>query len=255
MQTLKTSKSYRIQLTGGQLLWVGALSVMSLGVSFYLGLATGNSLRLPANNTVLQVSGGGFPLQTDNIKTSGQSVATLTPEQLGFFNKLDEEGRSQKNKTVISAEKLAEITKTTSRLQQEVSKNEDALNTEGNDAVLRLKKIEKTPKSPEKKINNNINTSVSSNTTRRPATLVQAKQVGVFTLQVFTSSNKKKAEELVKRLIESGYLEAYLQSFENSEKKVLYRVRVAKTDRSSVESIADKIKKLSYIEHVQIRRL
>jgi len=247
-------KSYRIQLTGGQLLWVSVLSFMSLGVSFYLGLVTGNSLRSPVNDVLQQ-----------SVKESANVNTSLSPEQLEFFNSLD---NTQKQKTVLSSKKLDKIKETTLRLQKDVLKGKTIENKKSQTEVS----VEQVPETSERvsveqesikqekeltEPKPKIDTEVveTKEVIRSSPALIEAKQVDLFTLQVFTSSNREKAEKLVKRLIESGYFDAYLQPFENEEKKVLYRVRIAKINKSSAESLAEKIKKLGYIEHVQIRRL
>ena len=85
--------------------------------------------------------------------------------------------------------------------------------------------------------------------------VVTVNSTGTYTLQVFTSNNKKKAETLVKRLKENGYLEAYLNPYVSDDNQNLFRVRVGKVSKESAETLAVKLKQLDYIENVQITRL
>ncbi|MBF0276768.1 MAG: SPOR domain-containing protein [SAR324 cluster bacterium] len=234
----KKQKSYRTQFSGAQLLVLVCLVGMSLLISFYLGLVTGKSLR-----TVNETS-----LAAQTQKKEAAQSKPLSPEELEFFNSLD--SKKQEKKKSFSTDQLEKLRKNTERLSQEQQPVKKDL-SQG---------------SPPQKTSQMLQTPTSSGKDKKvepaaiktpPTTMpkVTVTSTGTYTLQVFTSSNKKKAETLVKRLKEGGYLEAYLNPYVNAEKQTLYRVRVGKTNKESAESLAIKLKALEFIENVQITRL
>ncbi len=230
MNSQKKQKSYRTQFTGAQLLGLVSLVGLSLLISFYLGVITGKSFRPDAEVTLSS--------QTAKQKTTPSKP--LTPEELEFFNSLDP--KDQQQKTSFNTNQIEKLRKKTESLQkQQPAKTtpppakETAITTQTSQTPsLPITKPTKPP---------------------APPPVVTVKTAGIYTLQVFTSSNKQRAETLVKRLKESGYLEAYLNPYVTEDKQTLYRVRVGKTNKDSAESLANKLKQLDFIETVQITRL
>lgn len=220
----KKQTSYRIHFSVSQFASLGVLFSLSLIFSFYLGLVTGKSIR-PSNEIA------------SFQKAKTKENATLPAEQLSFFKSI--EGESEKKNT-FSTEQLEKLKNTTDR----ITKKQVLAKQEKTPPPPPLPKQE-TPKTKPKVATQNPT----------PTPLVAAKKTGTYTLQVFTSGNKKTAETWVKRLKESGYLEAYLHSYVTENQKTLYRVRIAKTSKTSAESLAGKLQQLDFIDHVQITRL
>ncbi|MBF0289029.1 MAG: SPOR domain-containing protein [SAR324 cluster bacterium] len=240
MQPHKKQKSYQVLLSGKQLLWISLLSFTSLVICFYLGFVSGKSSRPPLESS--PISQQLTPLTAEK--------ATLSPEKLSFFemDSSAKEQEIQKKAEVFNLNQLEQLKQKTNLLQNEQKKRMETENTpsatiqksEKPTIVKQQKPTSKEPGPVQKQPN---------------PPLVEAKSMDFYTLQVFTSSDKEKAEMLVRRLKERGYLDAYLNPYTTTDKKQLYRVRVAKTDKKTVESLAIKIKKLDFIEHVQVTRL
>lgn len=226
----KDQKSYRIQFSVSQMSLLGFLFTMSLLFSFYLGLVTGKSIR-PAEEIAAPKN------------SKAHQSASLSAEQLSFFQSIEGESTTEKKNT-FSTKQLEQLRNNTKRIAQ---KQEQA----------RKEKTQKTAKKTAPRIQKTPQTSVAVQKVPAPKapSLVSARTTGTYTLQVFTSGNKKTAETWVKRLKENGYLEAYLHSYTNDQNQTLYRVRIARTNKTAAESLANQLKQLDYIDHVQITRL
>ena len=102
--------------------------------------------------------------------------------------------------------------------------------------------IEKTPKiiDSEKKL---VVTKPSTTIPKDPS----------YTIQVFASRKHENAKILVEKLKRSGFDDAFI--FKHSAGgNPLYRVRVGKVERSKTKDLAEKLKKLKYIQSVQVTR-
>ena len=75
----------------------------------------------------------------------------------------------------------------------------------------------------------------------------------VYTIQVFASRKHENAKILVEKLKANGFKDAFIFKH-TAGSKTLYRVRVGKVERSKTKELADKLKKLKYIESVQVTR-
>ena len=83
--------------------------------------------------------------------------------------------------------------------------------------------------------------------------LVKFKKEPAYTIQVFASRNHQNAKILVGKLKKSGYKEAFIFKH-TAGSKTLYRVRVGKLERSKTQKFANDLKKLKYIDSVQVTR-
>jgi len=72
-----------------------------------------------------------------------------------------------------------------------------------------------------------------------------------FTIQVFASRKHENAKKLVEKLKLNGFEDAFIFKH-TAGNKTLYRVRVGKVARSETKKLAAKLKKLKYIESVQV---
>jgi cell division septation protein DedD len=83
--------------------------------------------------------------------------------------------------------------------------------------------------------------------------VAKIKKAATYTIQVFASRNHQNAKILVEKLKKSGFKEAFIFKH-TAGSKTLYRVRVGKLERSETQKFANKLKKLKYIDSVQITR-
>ena len=74
-----------------------------------------------------------------------------------------------------------------------------------------------------------------------------------FTIQVFASRKHENAKVLVEKLKGSGFDDAFIFKH-TAGSKTLYRVRVGKVERSKTKELAEKLKKLKFIQSVQVTR-
>ncbi|MDH4247689.1 MAG: SPOR domain-containing protein, partial [Deltaproteobacteria bacterium] len=86
------------------------------------------------------------------------------------------------------------------------------------------------------------------------ATQAPPRESGLFTVQVFSSQSKERAQELVTRLKQQGYA-AYLSSFESSGRQIWYRVRVGKTSREEADAMANKLINEENLKSTQVLKL
>ena len=83
--------------------------------------------------------------------------------------------------------------------------------------------------------------------------VAKIKKSAAYTIQVFASRNHQNAKILVEKLKKSGFKEAFIFKH-TAGSKTLYRVRVGKLKRSETQKFANELKKLKYIDSVQITR-
>lgn len=246
MAAQKPNKSFQVQLSSSQLTGFLLLTGLSLIISFYLGFVSGNSLRSPVQNITPQKI----------VEETGPLSNSVSPEELDFFKSLDSE-------STVNASAKTE-TFNTQQLENLKNKTDQLAKQQAKKAEQTQKEVKKTTPAPPPtvKVKQTVKTTstVAPTTTVKKVTppqpqLVESKVVGNYTIQVFVSGNKKRAENLVQQLKEDGHLAAYLQTTKNSENRTLYRVRVGKTAKKSAESLAKKLLKLSYVDQAQLTRL
>ena len=76
-----------------------------------------------------------------------------------------------------------------------------------------------------------------------------------YTVQVFSSKLRKNAEDVLNRLREKGFPDAYIHTHINQDNDVLYRVRVGKVSKNRAEDRAFELRRLNFINSVQITRI
>jgi hypothetical protein len=75
----------------------------------------------------------------------------------------------------------------------------------------------------------------------RAVTTPTTAQEGGYTVQVFSSTNQRSAQELMVALKKKGF-PAYLNQFQSEDKKTWYRVRVGKGTKAEAEALAARLK-------------
>jgi len=235
----KDKKYFRIHLSISIVLILVTLSTLSLFAAFYLGMTVGKSMQRPPEMSIVEED---FPLEKP-----------MSEEELKFFglgerkkdqDLLDLEGLIDlKNKT----EQLTKVPTTKATILPEIPKTEVPKVDSPAIVMQESKKVNKTklsapkaitPKSPGRKKGNDFDLK---------------KGGSLFTIQVFASRNRKNANVLVEKLAKDGFKDAII--FKHSAgSKTLFRVRVGKVRYEETKTLANKLKKLKYIDSVQVTR-
>ena len=245
-------KVFRIQLTLPVVILLTTLSTFSLVAAFYLGMVTEKSMQRPPE----------FP----EVETNISEEEPLSEEDLKFFG-LSERNKEQES---INLEELRDLKKKTEELIKKP-------------LTPKLKTPEKPkPVTPEKPKSNSLKktdlitketpkpkkTEVSKSDTsivKTPKIIDSAKKPLVtetsttnvenasYTIQVFASRKHENAKILVEKLKRSGFDDAFIFKH-TAGSNTLYRVRVGKVERSKTKELAEKLKKLKFIQSVQVTR-
>tara|TARA_B100000700_G_C15010925_1_gene840887 strand:- start:1458 stop:2177 length:720 start_codon:yes stop_codon:yes gene_type:complete len=238
MASTQGKKIFRVHLSISIVLLLLTLGTLSLFAAFYLGMITGKSMQRPPEKSI---SENEFnlekPMSEDDLKFFGLG------EREKDQDFLDLEGiKALKNKT----EELSQINDLNEKKSKKLTNisKPNITNPESPDVSQKnlenkkpnLSKVIK-PKNPESEI----------------LTPLQNTNAVLYTIQVFASRNHKNAKNLVDKLNKDGFSNAFI--FKHSAgNKTLYRVRVGKINRKDAKIMANKLKKLKYIDSVQLSR-
>lgn len=249
MSTTKVKKAYRIQLTGSQILLLGILGSLSLVISFYLGTVVGKSLRRPVNTVSI----------SQPVESNSPSATAPSQEKLDFF----ELGESKKsgNPTEVDYPKLDRLKEKTQRLtgtREMLSSTKDRPvehtqptrqpKTPASPSVSKeVQRVAAKPVQPQKP--------ETTTTEHRSVPLAIARKAGDYTVQVFSSRRQQNAENVLNKLRGQGYMDAYIHKYVSPTNQVLYRVRVGKMDKNKAESRAFQLRKLNFIDSVQVTKM
>ncbi len=238
MPESKGNKVFRIQLTVSVVVLLLTLSTFSLVAAFYLGMTTGISMQRPPVGSVTDTD-----ISTDK---------PLSEEELKFFG-LSEQ---KKDKDSFDMEELRDLKKKTTELTK-ATKTPDSVSP-------KVPKTEtptvKAPDSPASKQKTVVKKSVPVPKTLLPKipektkiTVVKSKTNGTYTIQVLASRKHANAKILVEKLKQNGFNDAFIFKH-TAGSKTLYRVRVGKINLSETDNLANKLKKLKFIDSVQVTR-
>ena len=238
MQESKGKKVFRIQLTVSVVALLLTLSTFSLVAAFYLGMTTGISMQRPPEGSVADTDiSTDKPLSEEELKFFGLSERKKDQDSFDM-----EELRDLKKKTT----ELTKATKTPDSASPKVPKTEtptvkapDSPASEQKTVVKKSVPVPKTllPKIPEK----------------TKITVVKSKTNGTYTIQVLASRKHANAKILVEKLKQNGFNNAFIFKH-TAGSKTLYRVRVGKINLSETDNLANKLKKLKFIDSVQVTR-
>ena len=238
MPESKGNKVFRIQLTVSVVVLLLTLSAFSLVAAFYLGMTTGISMQRPpeVSDADTDISAD-KPLSEEELKFFGLSERKKDKDSFDM-----EELRDLKKKTT----ELTKATKTPDSVSPKVPKTEtptvkapDSPASEQKTVVKKSVPVPKTllPKIPEK----------------TKITVVKSKTNGTYTIQVLASRKHANAKILVEKLKQNGFNNAFIFKH-TAGSKTLYRVRVGKINLSETDNLANKLKKLKFIDSVQVTR-
>ena len=238
MPESKGKKVFRIQLTVSVVVLLLTLSAFSLVAAFYLGMTTGISMQRPPEGSVADTDiSADKPLSEEELKFFGLSERKKDQDSFDM-----EELRDLKKKTT----ELTKATKTLDSASPKVPKTETP--------------IVKAPDSPASEQKTVVKKSVPVPKTAAPKlpkktkiTEVKSKKDATYTIQVFASRKHANAKNLLEKLKQNGFKDAFIFKH-TAGNKTLYRVRVGKIKRSETNNLANKLKELKFINSVQVTR-
>ena len=243
MSESRGKKVFRIQLTLPVIVLLTTLSTFSLAAAFYLGMVTEKSMQRPPE----------YP----DVETDISAEKPLSEEDLKFFG-LSEHNKEQES---INLEELRDLKKKTEELTKVPKKPEPVTSEKPKSAStekteLTTKKTPK-PKTPEvpKSDTSIVETPKIPEAAEEPAVTkpVATTEETAYTIQVFASRKHENAKNLVEKLKENGFEDAFIFKH-TAGSKTLYRVRVGKVERSETKELAEKLKNLKFIQSVQVTR-
>lgn len=245
----RSKKSYRLEMEGRTLYLLLTLMVLTGVVVFYLGIVTGKAMRDPNNTVALSAQ----------LRTPGAAAVedgkTLTRQGFAFNSAL-------KTQDPLIEGLKTEEEKATLRTQDLLKRGERQLElkeiTTPSAALLSSAPSSTAPRIP-------ASTSPARQGIPTPAQPIAPKIAtrapgstalpgDLYTVQVFTSRYEKNARELVNRLRNQGF-SAYLNRYQSSQNKVLYRVRVGRTSRADADILMRRLRTEANLKEPQIRKL
>ena len=238
MPESKGNKVFRIQLTVSVVVLLLTLSAFSLVAAFYLGMTTGISMQRPPEGSVADTDiSADKPLSEEELKFFGLSERKKDQDSFDM-----EELRDLKKKTT----ELTKATKTPDSASPKVPKTETpsvkAPDSPASDQKTVVKKSVPVPKTVVPKKPDNVKIPV-----------VKSKKDATYTIQVFASRKHANAKNLLEKLKQNGFKDAFIFKH-TAGNKTLYRVRVGKIKRSETNNLANKLKELKFIDSVQVTR-
>ena len=238
MQESKGKKVFRIQLTVSVVALLLTLSTFSLVAAFYLGMTTGISMQRPPEGPVADTDiSADKPLSEEELKFFGLSERKKDQDSFDM-----EELRDLKKKTT----ELTKATKTPDTDSPKVPKTETptvkAPDSPASKQKTVVKKYVPVPKTVVPKKPDNVKIPV-----------VKSKKDATYTIQVLASRKHANAKILLEKLKQNGFKDAFIFKH-TAGSKTLYRVRVGKINLSETDNLANKLKKLKFIDSVQVTR-
>ena len=229
---------FRLHLSISVVLLLLTLGTLSLCAAFYLGMITGKSMQRPPEKSV--------------IENEFNFEKTMSDEDLKFFGL----GEVDKNKDILDVEEMEELKTKTEELSKisETNKTKPPKSTKLNNSKV----VKQNNLNIDQKIEDNVNSplpkvSETKNLDTEIGTSLKTGNEVFFTIQVLASRNNKNAKNLVRKLKKDGFTEAFIFKHSAGD-KTLYRVRVGKVPQNETKVLASKLKKLKYIDSIQVSR-
>ena len=232
MISTQGKRIFQINLSISIVLILLTLSTLSLFAAFYLGMIAGKSMQRPPEISVKEDE-----LSMDN---------PMSEEDLRFFGL----GERKKDQDFLDMDDIKDLKNKTDELSKitEIKKIKPPKtpNTEVPKVVF-----PEIPEAGQKKVAE-INPVLPKKSVTKKNDSINKEDL-IFTIQVFASRNHKNAKKLVEKLKKDGFIDSFI--FKHSAgSKTLYRVRVGKVDLNQTKILAKKLKKLKYIDSVQVSR-
>jgi cell division septation protein DedD len=231
-------KVFRLQLSVSVVFLLLTLSALSLFASFYLGMIAGKSMQRPP--------------ETSAEEADSLAEEPMSAEDLKFFSL----GERKKGQDLLDLEGIRDLKKKTEELTKVPEKPESTLPSKPKTSIPKIS-VPKSPVTEQKIISKKQDPAPKADVPESPEKVkipvAKIKKAAAYTIQVFASRNHQNAKILVEKLKKSGFKEAFIFKH-TAGSKTLYRVRVGKLERSETQKFANKLKKLKYIDSVQITR-
>ena len=251
MPESQARKVFRIQLTLPIVILLTTLSTFSLAAAFYLGMVIEKSMQRPPDPVVETDISAEKPLSEEDLKFFGLSERNKEQETINL-----EELRDLKKKT----EELTKVTekselKTPEKPESVTPEKPKLASPEKTALTTKDTSKKKTPKVP-KSDASIAETPTIPDAAEEPAVTKPAAPTtkdAAYTIQVFASRKHENAKILVEKLKGNGFEDAFIFKH-TAGGNTLYRVRVGKVERSETKELAEKLKKLKYIQSVQVTR-
>ena len=237
MPEIHGKKVFRIQLSISIVLLLLSLSALSLVTSFYLGMIAGKSMQRPPE--IFE--------QEDSL-----AEQPMSEEDLKFFSL----GEKKKDEELLDLEDLNNLKKKTEELTKSPEKPRLVKPEKPRTNIPKVSKP-KISNSDKKVIGKENQPKLKSQLLKRSSKSKEIKpkiaKTKTYTIQVFASRNQQNAKILLEKLKKSGFKDAFI--FKHSAgNKTLYRVRVGKLLRSETKKFVNDLKKLKFIDSVQVTR-
>ena len=165
------------------------------------------------------LSGRDFASLPSSQKIIDSKSVTVKPEELDFFNNTYNQ---KSNPSVFDQEYLKKLQKNTENLKKMKAPNEP-------------KALKKEPAIKKQK-----------------SVQIPQKIKGNYTVQVFTSGSRNRANELLKKLKKHGFYDTYIHTYISVDQRTLYRVRVGKATKDESIKLSKNLKNLEFIDQVQV---
>jgi cell division septation protein DedD len=265
-------RAYRLEMSGRTLLTLLSLLTLTGLVVFYLGVVTGKGLRDPNPPVAATATPPGTPAtaqagaaanpsgltfnqaltapngQIEGLKTEQSKVSAQTQNLLSRAQELELEEVPAKTPLASAAApapktpamKAASTSPATASVAKAVPTPQ---------AAASAAKAVPTPQAAApaaKAVSAPAATAAAPKAAAAPAPARAAPKAapagaGGFTVQVFSSTQQKSAQDLMADLKKKGYA-AYLNQYQAEDKKTWYRVRVGHGTRAEVEALAERLK-------------
>ena len=238
MAESRGKKVFRIQLTVSVVVLLFTLGAFSLVAAFYLGMTAGNSMQRPPESSV--------------TGTDISAEKPISEEELKFFGL----GERKKEQDSLDLEELRDLRKKTEELIK-APKTPESASPEVPKAITPDVAAPESPVSEQKTVGKKsvpapkVDTPKSLENAIIPA--AETNKNATYTIQVLASRKHANAKKLVEKLKKNGFEDAFIFKH-TAGNKTLYRVRVGKIELSETKNLANKLKKLKYIDSVQVTR-
>ncbi len=252
-------RAYRLEMSGRTLLTLLSLLTLTGLVVFYLGVVTGKGLRDPnppsAANLPPGAAAGTQPAAgaAPGSLTFNQALTSSNPQIEGL--KTEQSALAQKTQSLINQSRqeveLVEVpTKTPLAAPAPGPAKATSAKAAPPATVASAKPEGAMPAIPSAAPKRTATAPpAASKPTGRPAAAGEE-----YTVQVFSSTQQHSAQDLMATLKKKGY-PAYLNQYQDAEKKTWYRVRVGKGSKSEADTLAARLKQDGDIKSPRVMKL
>lgn len=233
--------TFHLEMSGRTLFLAVILAGLTGLTLFYLGMVTGMGMRTPGSDP--QIAG------EDDAKPGQKETPGDAPGQSPGQGTIETGGAAKPSDTDLT---FYRNLKSENAVVDDLKKNQDQAAKETADLLNRsqreLKTEEETISHP---LVANPPPSGAKPATTKPAPAPAGER---FTVQVFSSTSRDKANDLISRLRKQGF-SAYLNQFQDNKKHTWYRVRVGKVEKAEAEKLKIRLTKEAGLKAPKVQKL